>query len=244
MTCELWRDQIEGYIDGELASSHEAEIAGHLRTCASCNAFAAESIHMKRAVAEAGRRYQPTVEFRARVLDSIGVREPKRRPLFWIQFAFAAALLFAIMSGVFALRGLSGDVTREIADLHLNTIASTNPVDVVSSDMHTVKPWFQGKIPFTFNVPDLANSPFTLVGGRVVYIRSTPCAQLLFQYKLHRISTLIGPANLLGGSEEQKLPNGFRLVRLERNGYSFVAIGDAGADTIADLAQRVRAAQD
>src|SRR4051812_23931264 len=190
MTCEIWRDQIENYIDGELASSHDAEVAGHLRTCAACNAFAAESIHLKRAVAQAGRRYQPSAEFREQIVRSIGAKPSRARSL-WLPLAFAAALVIAVASGLLLVRNHSFDPAREIADIHLNAIASANPVDVVSTDMHTVKPWFQGKVPFTFNVPELAGSSFTLLGGRVVYVHDTPCALLLFEYRLHRISTLI-----------------------------------------------------
>lgn len=244
MTCELWRDQIEAYIDSELASSHEAEVAGHLRGCAACNAYAAEAIHLKRAVAQAGCRYQPGADFRDQIVRSIGAK-PSRRRAFWMQLALAAALAIAVITGVFAVRERPNDINREIADIHLNTIASANPVDVVSTDMHTVKPWFAGKVPFTFNVPELANTPFTLIGGRVVYVRGTPCAQLLFQYRLHRITTLIGPASVLGGGNgQQTLSNGFHMVRSEKSGYAFVTVGDPGMDTVNDLAQRVRAAQD
>ena len=242
MTCELWRDQIEPYIDGELASSHDAEVAGHLRACANCNAFAAEAIHLKRTVATAGRRYEPTAEFRRQLMDSIGAH-PSRRRLPWLTFAFAAALLVISILGVFAWRNRTPDTTREIADIHLNTLASANPVDVISTDMHTVKPWFQGRVPFTFNLPELAGSPYALAGGRVAYVRGTPCAQLLFQYRLHRISMLIGPENILGGSNERSLPNGFHLVRFEKNGYAYVTIGDAGIDTLNELSQKMQSVQ-
>ena len=71
------------------------------------------------------------------------------------------------------------------------------------------------------------------------------CAQLLFQYRLHRITTLIGPANILGsGSAQQTMSNGFHMVRTEKSGYAFVTVGDPGMDTVNDLAQRVRAAQE
>ena len=242
MTCELWRDQIEPYIDGELASSHDAEVTAHLRICADCNAFAAEAIHLKRAVVTAGHRYEPTPEFRRQVMDSIGAR-PIRRRLPWLTFAFAAALLVLVTLGLLTLRNRAADTTREIADIHLNTLASANPADVVSTDMHTVKPWFQGRVPFTFNLPELAGSPYSLSGGRVAYVRGTPCAQLLFQYRLHRISMLVGPANILGNGNEHALPNGFHLVRFEKAGYAYATIGDAGIDTLNELSQKMQSAQ-
>ena len=243
MTCELWRDQIEAYIDGELAASHDAEVALHLRGCVECNSYAADAIHLKRAVAGAGRRYQPTAEFRQKIAESIGAREGSRWRVPWFSFSLVVALLVAVAVGLVVMRGHNTDVTREIADIHLNTLASANPVDVISTDMHTVKPWFQGKVPFSFNLPELVGSPFTLMGGRVVYVRGTPCAQLLFQYRLHRITILIGPEDVVRTGDERSLPNGFHLVRFEKSGYAYVAMGDAGADTLSDLSQRMRAVQ-
>ena len=242
MTCELWRDQIDAYIDGELASSHDEEVANHLRSCAECNAFAADAIHLKRTVAQAGKRYQPTAEFRDQIVRSIGAN-PARRAL-WMQLSLAAAVILVAVALTLMLRSNRPDVTREIADIHLNVTSSANPVDVISTDMHTVKPWFAGKLPFTFNVPELAGSPFTLIGGRVVYVRGAPCALLLFQHRLHRLSTVIGPSNVLGSGERQEtLSTGFHLARSDKNNFAFVTIGDASPDIVSDLDQRVRAAQ-
>jgi anti-sigma factor RsiW len=81
------------------------------------------------------------------------------------------------------------------------TIASANPVDVVSTDRHTVKPWFAGKIPFTFNLPDLQGSAFTLVGGRVSYLRQSPGAELIFKIRQHQVSVFIFQEKDLGGGE-------------------------------------------
>ena len=71
------------------------------------------------------------------------------------------------------------------------TLASANPVDVISTDRHTVKPWFEGKIPFTFNLPELEGSPFALVGGRVSYLNQSPGAELIFRVRQHQISVFI-----------------------------------------------------
>jgi anti-sigma factor RsiW len=243
MTCEIWRDQIEMYVDGELASAHETEVARHLRSCPECTSFAAGAIHLKRGVSSAGRRFKPSTEFREQIASSLG---PRKRFQFnrALQWSFAAVVLVAISLGTMTLLRRNTDTDRQIADIHLNTISSLNPVDVISTDQHTVKPWFQGKVPFTFNVPDLANSPFTLVGGRVAYVNGSPTALLLFQYKLHKISVLIGPQSSLGSSEQSRqLPNGFHVVRAQKDGRTFVTIGDADGRIIQDLAQRVKAAE-
>ncbi len=242
MTCELWRDQIDAYVDGELASSHDAEVATHLRGCAECNAFAADAIHLKRAVAQAGKRYQPSAEFCDQLLRSIGA-QPVRSWRMWLPLAVAAVLVIAALLTLKVERSRA-DVAREIADIHLNVTASANPIDVVSTDMHTVKPWFEGKLPFTFNLPELTGSPFTLLGGRVVYVRGEPCALLLFQYRLHRISTIIGPSGVLAsGGGQQTLANGYHIATAEKNGYTFATVGDVSMDMVTELDQRVRAAQ-
>lgn len=245
MTCELWRDQIEGYIDGELEADHDAAVASHLRSCAACNVFAAGAIYLKRAVGQSGRRYQPSAQFRDQIVRSIGAQRGLNRAP-WISLVLAAALVIVVAGAVvtFLLHSSRNDVIREIADINLNVTASANPVDVVSTDMHTVKPWFEGKLPFTFNLPELSGSPFTLVGGRVVYVHGEPCALLLFQYRLHRMSTIIGPASLFrGAGGEQALASGFHIVTSAKNGYAFATVGDASIDILRDIDQRVRAAQ-
>src|SRR4029434_2685445 len=78
-----------------------------------------------------------------------------------------------------------------LADLHVSTLASANPVDVVSSDRYTAKPWCKGKLPFTFNLPELQTSPFKLIGGRLTYFQQSPGAQLLFEVAKHQISVFI-----------------------------------------------------
>jgi anti-sigma factor RsiW len=235
MTCEIWRDQIGAYIDGELAATHDEEVTRHLKQCGECTLFAAGEVHLKRGIAQAGRKFKVPTELRENVLRSVGSRT-RVSPMWAMAAAVAAVVLLAV--ALFAFRPTS-DVSREIADLHLSTIASPNPVDVVSTDMHTVKPWFQGKVPFTFNLPELGGSPFTLIGGRMVYVRQTPMALLLFQYKLHKISVLIGPEDMLTSSKDPG--HGFHEVSWKKSGYRYVTIGDASADALRDLSDRMRA---
>jgi anti-sigma factor RsiW len=195
---------------------------------------------LKRAVAGAGRRYKPSAELRAHVLKSIGAtRKPPFWTHAWIPALATAALVLIAALGILILRANTGDINREIADVHLSTISSPNPVDVISTDQHTVKPWFQGKLPFTFNLPELAGSPFTLVGGRVVYVRGAPSALLLFQYKLHRISVVISPETTSGGSSGDR--GGFHVLKWSKNGYCYTVVGDAATDILKDLSNRMQA---
>jgi anti-sigma factor RsiW len=95
--------------------------------------------------------------------------------------ACLAILIFVGLAATYMGRQRAGreQVYSELADLHVATLASSSPVDVVSSDQHTVKPWFQGKIPFTFDLPELQNSEFSLLGGRITYLGQTSGAHLI-----------------------------------------------------------------
>ncbi len=136
-----------------------------------------------------------------------------------------------------------GQLFSELADLHVAALASTNPVDVVSTDRHTVKPWFQGKIPFTFNLPELQGSDFILLGGRVTYLAQTPGAQLIYQLRKHEISVFIFQDR---GGETEGLPLGrnhaltFNVESWIRNGLRYFVIGDVAADDIARLSKLLR----
>jgi anti-sigma factor RsiW len=112
---------------------------------------------------------------------------------------------------------------------------------VISTDRHTVKPWFQGRIPFAFNLPEVQNTEFTLIGGRVAYLDQTPGAELIYDLRKHHISVFIFPEASLRGSLPARpmLPAGqtFSMETWSQNGLRYFVIGDANATDIAALAK-------
>jgi len=103
--------------------------------------------------------------------------------------------MILLVAGIFLSRSSeqarSEQLLSELTDIHVANLAASSPVDVVSSDRHTVKPWFQGKVPFSFNLPELAGSPFTLVGGRLTYLDHEPGAHLIYNIGAHHISVFV-----------------------------------------------------
>jgi anti-sigma factor RsiW len=187
---------------------------------------------MKRAVMSAGRAYQPSPEFRAKVRQQIGSHKSSRIPWLSLGLATAALVIVGLISVQFApSRAQTRQVASEIADLHVSNLASSTPVDVVSTDRHTVKPWFQGKLPFTFDLPELAGTDFTLVGGRLVFIEREPAALLLFKYRSHFISVFVlpdsAPVSRLGDSLRKQAS--FNLQSWQQAGLRYVMITDAEA---------------
>jgi len=167
----------------------------------------------------------------------------------WLTAATVVALLViaSIAAAYFGQRRMEREQTfSELADLHVATLASGNPVDVVSTDRHTVKPWFQGKIPFTFNLPELQNSEFSLLGGRVTYLGQTPGAHLIYQIRKHQISVFIFPDRDLKGLNSAptvQRRDSFEVESWSQDSLRYFVIGDASAEDIRDLAKRLRVAE-
>jgi anti-sigma factor RsiW len=134
-------------------------------------------------------------------------------------------------------------VYSELADLHVATLASGSPVDVVSTDRHTVKPWFQGKIPFSFNLPELQGTDFTLVGGRVSYLAQSPGAHLIYRLRQHEISVFIfqdrGGDTAVAGSGPISTMS-FTMESWTKNGRRYFVVGDVGAQDIENLSKLLR----
>jgi anti-sigma factor RsiW len=122
------------------------------------------------------------------------------------------------------------------------TLASANPVDVVSTDRHTVKPWFEGKIPFTFNLPELQGSPFVLVGGRVSYLSQSPGAELIFRVRQHQISVFIFQERGPSDAHEARTALSFEVRSWRHNGLRYVVIGDASPQDLDRLSELLKAA--
>src|ERR1035438_5200497 len=162
MPCDSWRGKIDAYVDGEIRADELPGLNAHLRECSSCTADLLSRVQLKLAVQTAGKRFTPSSSLRERVQKTIpGKRSGK---WFWNwtpKLAPAAALTIIGFLALHQWSGYHRELTfGELADLHVSTLASTTPVDVISSNRHTVKPWLQGKLPFTFNIPELEGTPF------------------------------------------------------------------------------------
>ena len=250
MSCELWQSKIDAYLDAELAPGDLAQLDSHLRTCPACAADALRGVQLKRMTYTAGKRYTASPEFRKKILRQIQAK-PTAARWNWLrvpQFAAAAA----VVAIVFLLwnqnmrQHESQQALTQLADMHVATLASANPVDVISTDRHTVKPWFQGKLPFSFNIPELQGTPFTLVGGRMAYLEHAPAAQLLFQYQQHRISVYVAQETpeleREFGRAARTRQLSFNFEYWESNGLCYMAVGDAEAANIDKLATLLKQA--
>jgi anti-sigma factor RsiW len=247
MVCESWKAKLDTYLDGEVPEEEMRTFDAHVRSCPSCSSDALARVQMKRAIQAAGRRYTPSAEFRKRMQHKIAVKPRRSFGLGWTFAAAAAAIMVVGVTSVYlGTRSGRDQVFSEIADLHVAALASSSPVDVISTDRHTVKPWFQGKIPFAFNLPELQNSEFALLGGRMTYLEQTPGAHLIYDVRKHHISVFVFqerslPARLDENPISPKRQP-FNMETWSQGGLRYFVIGDASAADIDSLAKLFRAA--
>jgi anti-sigma factor RsiW len=248
MVCRSWKAQLDTYLDGEVPEQEMRIFDAHVRSCPSCSVDALSRVQLKRAIQVAGKRFAPSAAFRKRMQQNMA---PKPRRSFRLGWTLAAAAAMVLIAGTLTsnyLRNRSGrdQMFSEIADLHVATLASSAPVDVISTDRHTVKPWFQGKIPFAFNLPELQNNDFSLLGGRMTYLEQTPGAHLVYDAGKHHISVFVFqerslPARL---ADSSILPDklSFNVETWSQGGLRYFVIGDASAANIDSLAKMFKTA--
>lgn len=243
MVCESWKLKLDRYLDGELSEEEMRNFDSHVRNCPSCSADALARLQMKRGIQAVGKRFSPSPDFRKQILRKIASKPQNNFRMGWVFAVATLALLLVggLASNYVTARSSREHVFSEIADLHVATLASATPVDVVSTDRHTVKPWFQGRIPFAFNLPELQNSEFTLIGGRMTYLDQAPGAHLIYDYRKHHISVLIFqertlPASLEGtSSSPREVP--FNMETWSSGGLRYFVVGDTSAAEIGGLAK-------
>lgn len=242
--CGEDRKALAVYLDGELPAEQAKRLQEHLRQCPECAAEVAATVAMRRAMKPAATRYAPSAEFRRKVQGQIAAKP--RGGLQWLWPAALAAAVVMMLAVVWTSQSaMRKEAFREVADLHVSEMASANPYDVVSSDRHTVKPWFQGRIPFAFNLPEFQGTEFTLQGARLVYLHQQAAAQLVVADGKHKISVMIVQADAGFGTGLPfaggvSVRDSFNVETWEKNGLRFYVIGDAEQGTIHRLAQALQ----
>ena len=246
MACEEWRSKLAAYADGELPAEEMRSLDAHLRGCISCSTGLLQQTRWKRATHFAGKRYKPSPEFRRRIEQQVAARQRAARTAWLPRFAVALAAVALIVFGSFQWLAVERTgIFGELVDLHVASLASSAPVDVISSDRHTVKPWFEGRIPFTFNLPELQQTPFTLMGGRVAYLGQQPAAELLFQIRSHKLSVFIAQEQPLWRAamrpgEVVSKQLSFTLETWSEAGLRYFIVSDTAEEDVRQLAHLLK----
>ena len=255
MACEDNALLLQAYSDGELDLVRSLEIEEHLKTCTSCAQELREQQLLREGIRSANLYHRAPEALRARIIayDSAvpapahgqsraaasGLRTMKRRPVLeW--FAVAAAILIMLGLGVRFFPGILGArqgdlVAEELVAGHIRSLQPGHLMDVVSTDQHTVKPWFDGKIDFAPPVRDLAEQGYPLIGGRLDYVSGRDVAALVYQVRKHYINVFIWPDDGKQGNRLESISKqGYNVACRSSDGMRLCGVTDANA---ADLRQ-------
>jgi anti-sigma factor RsiW len=246
MNCPDVRRLLHPYSDGELDVIRHVEVEEHLAQCAGCAEEEKHLRSLRTAVASASLYHRAPAKLRNRVRLGSAPVPPRRAPMRWVAIAAGVLLLMgaAAMVGVLLsqARASADDRLAEwIVASHVRSLQVEHLTDVASSDRHTVKPWFRGKLDFSPQVTDLSADGYKLSGGRLDYLADRPAAALVYQRRLHAINLFTWPAandteKAVRGLDRQ----GFHIRHWQRSGMSYWAISDLNEQELDEFVRLIQ----
>ena len=265
MVCDDNARLLHGYLDGELDLVRSLEIEEHLKACPDCaqeiwnhqtlrKAFRSSSLY-ERAPAGLAGRIRDSIAREVAMPDTTTVAQDPpatKAPLAtlstnrmaWNWLAVAAAILLVVALSWRVLPGLSGRgnnsnlLAEEIISSHIRSLQPEHLIDVRSTDQHTVKPWFNGKLDFSPPVRDLAEEGYPLIGGRLDYVDHRAVAAIVYQRRQHLINVFVWPEDKQAEvTMRSKSVQGYNMIFWERNGMYLCAVSDLNSGELQQFTQ-------
>ena len=245
MTCDEAEILLHALLDGELDASHARDVEAHLAGCRRCEAQLDDYRQMGKAMTAPGLRFTAPADLRQRVEAALPVRAPNRRAVLK-GFAMGSAVSALAATGVVAIVLRHADEQRILSDVvsaHLRSLQAGHLTDVLSTDQHTVKPWFNGRLDVAPPVVDLTAKGFTLIGGRLDTIDGHTIAAIVYRRRTHVINLFVAPGAVANQQAAKiETAQGFNIRRWSEGGLAYWAVSDIAADELADFASQFESA--
>ena len=256
MSCQRAQELIHGYLDDELDLTRSLEFEQHMHECEICERAYRSQTMLRSSLKNDSLYYAAPGRLKKRI--QLSLRNEARskvseRGFGWRWLTLGASLAFMLLIGVVVWRVVprtirpSGDelLAQEVVSDHVRSLQLPGHLtDVLSSDQHTVKPWFDGKVDFAPPVRDFAGQDFRLYGGRLEYLNHRAVVTLIYQRRLHYINLFIWPAEQAGSTSEVAIQRqGYNLIHWTRSGMNYWAISDLNGVELHEFAQLVQEGQ-
>jgi anti-sigma factor RsiW len=243
MGCNRSIAILHGYFDNELDALGAADFERHLEQCTNC-ADALETLESMRLSLNAAQLYEKApAQLRQNILARICYPRaitvfPNRTVRQWL--AVAAALVLVVYTGLRVASPRRGDnyeavLAAEIIDAHLRSLQPGHLIDVVSTDQHTVKPWFDGRLDFSPPVQDFTDQGFPLQGGRIDVVHGRSVAVLIYGRRRHFVNVFIWPADEKDSAPRSGSQQGYQWTEWRKDGMEFCAVSDAAPSALEQL---------
>jgi anti-sigma factor RsiW len=249
VSCDQSRTTIHGYMDGELDAVRALEFERHLEGCADCLAALEATQSLRNRLQQHDLYERASPELWTRVVEQIdtvapGRREAKAAPR-WNWLAPALALAAVILLAVWFLaprfqHGQTTVIATELVDAHVRSLQPGHLADVISTDQHTVKPWFDGKLDFVPPVNDYSEQGFPLLGGRLDVLNAHDVAALVYGRRKHLVNLFVWPARNGSIDDSSGSRDGYNWLAWRKGGMNFELVSDVSPADLRDLQQLLR----
>ncbi|MGA8599699.1 MAG: anti-sigma factor [Bryobacteraceae bacterium] len=247
MSCREIHALLDAYVDGELDLVTTAQYERHLTECANCRGLYERYTDLHRSVKtqipyfEAPEGLEDRVRAQLR-LDRSGTPTIRLKASFsrwrmWVTAAVVAAVLAvaAMLATLLNRPSTSGLLAQQVVSSHIRSLMANHLSDVVSSDQHTVKPWFSGKLDFSPVVKDLSSDGFPLAGGRLDYLDNRSVAALVYKRRQHTINLFIWPSSESDSNPQKLTIRGYNIVHWTQSHMTYWAISDLNANELSEF---------
>ncbi len=247
MNCDEAKVLIDALVDGELDAGHAHEVEQHIATCPDCAARLRALNEFRQTMNPAALQYKAPEALRSRIDSKLPqpVAKASRRSLLK-GFALGASASALAASGLLVMVVRQDDDRRvlgEVVSAHLRSLQAQHLTDVVSSDQHTVKPWFNGRLDVAPPVIDLTAQGFMLLGGRLDYADAKPVAAIVYRRRIHIINLFCAPAPGAGRRPaKMESLQGYNVRRWTDNGLNLWAVSDIAVDELGEFGEKFEAA--
>jgi anti-sigma factor RsiW len=244
------RQLLPAYVDDELSIAEALAIERHLPGCPDCQRACMEQRSVKTLVSQHAGYAAAPAHLAQQLAAALPMEKPRpapagRRPATWLSRTLAiAGLSAAVLGGAYYLNlsSMGRQAAQEVAFSHIRSLQADHLFDIASSDEHTVKPWFNGKLAFSPPVVDLASQGFPLTGGRLDFLDGHPAAVLVYRHNRHPINLYVWPGEDHDAPLQAQEYHGYHLMRWTADKMHYWAISDLAADELAVFAASLRAA--